>query len=569
MRSNEIELSSERSISTERIENTNSGRKGMHIPTPAELAAAAGKQATNASKAAQTKLMNELNNLKVSRFRNWTREEMIQLVICNGLELRDEKKLNALTLRDLLEMIYEGQPTPEKPPVFSQLPPEYQFKINRCVRYVQDRWIKFQYRLRMEEKAREMDEKNNIHDQLEDVNIDWVQPSWDKAKFSEDLVNVRKYLPVPEKDEPAVHFDYKTTTTGRHCCLGSCGEQLDLWNEGKVSEFFQFGVGISNYFKFLKWCIWVYFLLAIINLPSLVINFYGPQQSNFGLSNLAQTTAGNLESFEANETISVNIPGCYNYGFDNVNCTVQKKSVADLYCWLDVVSCLFVMIAWFWLRHWESDEIKSEESHIYNTNTAADYSVIIKGLPATENDDDLRKAEVELRDHFNRLINKNGASSIEDKIVDINYAFANNFQVTICMQRGQYVNQQRSIAYRYKYDCTNVRHSPSDPASKKKKLEDLKKVYDQKFHELQKMIIEKDSVLAQIDSIKKKPIAAFITFNEISSKEIVLDAYNMRYDQWFFMPKDLRLRGKRLSVKTAPGSCFHPRSYSHPYFCSY
>ena len=554
MSSNEVNFSSVRSGSTNRIGNDeeSSNRRGIHIPTPAELAAAASKQAANASKAAQTKLMNELNNLKVSRFRMWTREELIQKIIDNGLELRDEKKLNTLSLRDLLEMIYEDQPTPEKPKVFSQLPPEYQFKISRCVRHIQDRWIKYQFRLRMEAKAREMDEKSNIHDKLEDVNIDWVPPSWEKAKLSEDFINVRKFLPVPEKDEPAVPFQYWKTTTGRHCCLGSCGEQIDLWNEGKVSEFFQFGVGISNYFKFLKWCAWVYLILAIINLPSLVINFYGPQQANFGLSNLAQTTAGNLGSFEANDTMSVNIPGCYNYGFSSVSCTVDKKSIAELYCWLDVASCIFIMIAWFWLRHWESDEIKSEESHIYNTNTAADYTVIVKGLPRAESDDDVRKSEMELREHFSKLINKNNSGKIESKIVDINYAFSNNFQISVCMERGRYVNEQRHLAYKYKYDCTNIRHAPLDKANKSKKLTELKTVYDEKYHNLQTKIVEKDRVLAQIDSIQKEPIAAFITFNEISSKEAVLDAYNMRYDQWLFMPSELRLRGKRINVKGAP-----------------
>ena len=40
--------------------------------------------------------------------------------------------------------------------------------------------------------------------------------------------------------------------------IGGCGEQLDLWDEGQVSEFGQFGPGITNYFKFLKWCAWLF-----------------------------------------------------------------------------------------------------------------------------------------------------------------------------------------------------------------------------------------------------------------------------------------------------------------------
>ena len=40
-------------------------------------------------------------------------------------------------------------------------------------------------------------------------------------------------------------YDWTTVTLGRHCHAGGCGEQLDLWNEGRTSEFSQFGM----YFK--------------------------------------------------------------------------------------------------------------------------------------------------------------------------------------------------------------------------------------------------------------------------------------------------------------------------------
>lgn len=67
-------------------------------------------------------------------------------------------------------------------------------------------------------------------------------------------------------------------------CLGGCGEQLDLWEEGQVSEFGIYGAGITNYFKYLKFLYWLFFALSLVALPSLVLNFYGPYSTRQGKS---------------------------------------------------------------------------------------------------------------------------------------------------------------------------------------------------------------------------------------------------------------------------------------------
>ena len=67
-----------------------------------------------------------------------------------------------------------------------------------------------------------------------------------------------------------------------YSCLGSCGEQLDLWEEGQVSEFGIYGAGITNYFKYLKFLYWLFFALSLVALPSLVLNFYGPYSTRQG-----------------------------------------------------------------------------------------------------------------------------------------------------------------------------------------------------------------------------------------------------------------------------------------------
>ena len=77
----------------------------------------------------------------------------------------------------------------------------------------------------------------------EELDTVWRKPSWKFAKKFEAENRPHKSGKAMEK------YSWKEVTLGRHCTMGGCGEQLDLWNEGATSEFSQFGSGITNYFK--------------------------------------------------------------------------------------------------------------------------------------------------------------------------------------------------------------------------------------------------------------------------------------------------------------------------------
>ncbi len=83
-------------------------------------------------------------------------------------------------------------------------------------------------------------------DDMDEIEVLWRKPSWKRAKIVE--ADSRPH----HAGEHMKKYDWKTTTTGRHCVFGGCGEQLDLWDEGQLSEFTQFGSGITNYFKVSK-----------------------------------------------------------------------------------------------------------------------------------------------------------------------------------------------------------------------------------------------------------------------------------------------------------------------------
>lgn len=169
-------------------------------------------------------------------------------------------------------------------------------------------------------------------------------------------------------------FNTFETTTGRHCFLGGCGEQWDAFEEGQISEFSIYGSGITNYFKFIKWCAWTFFLLAIIALPSLVLNIYGPNNSNSGLKELAKTTAGNLFPAIANATASdLHVPGCYGYEIYHINCSLNRYRLAQFYAYLDIAVSILIFCALMWLRYFE--RVEDEE---LNKNTGK--SKLIVGL---------------------------------------------------------------------------------------------------------------------------------------------------------------------------------------------
>ena len=145
--------------------------------------------------------------------------------------------------------------------------------------------------------------------------------------------------------------------------MGSLGEQLDLWEEGQVSEFGIYGAGITNYFKFLKFLYWLFFILSIVSLPPLVLNIFGPSETTAGLSELSLTTVGHLAPSASNGTVLVRIPGCSDYGLFSYQCSLDSSSLAEFYSIVDIVICVIFLIGYAWTKYFENEEEKSLDSN--------------------------------------------------------------------------------------------------------------------------------------------------------------------------------------------------------------
>ena len=185
----------------------------------------------------------------------------------------------------------------------------------------------------------------------------WEKPDYEKAKRYADYVQPRR------GGKGGSIFDFWKTTSGRHCCLGNMGEQLDLWEEGQISEFGIYGSGVTNYFKFIKWCFWLFMILAIVAIPAVVLNDSGPNNANSGLQALGRTTAGNLLSPYAKISLSLSIPGCNSYGVYAVDCSLNKASLAEFYSSLDIAIVIISFVAFMWLRVFEIVEERTLEKN--------------------------------------------------------------------------------------------------------------------------------------------------------------------------------------------------------------
>eukprot|EP01035_Chromulina_nebulosa_P019170 gene19170-25015_t len=318
-----------------------------------------------------------------SRFSTWTRYQVIQILIKENIELRGESFIPFLSLRELVDQLYEGYPMPSRP-----IPPNLEelARNEYYVSKVQNVWInrserhrhfllmqqltenfgnEFDYvtpiesqdfndlqndedsdksqRLSNNFKPFQLDSNLDVHvtrsvntiveeeipeddsqekkrksvtfsdlnesvdfrpvsnkstnqkglhmtksmhiakKAIEFLDQKWVPPDWERAQRDAAIYH-------PRKGKDLLPYNFYTTTTGRHCCLGGCGEQCDPWREGKISEFSSFGPGVSNYFKFLKWSFWLFVILTLVSFPCLLLNLYGPNQYLNGLTTLATTT---------------------------------------------------------------------------------------------------------------------------------------------------------------------------------------------------------------------------------------------------------------------------------------
>ena len=359
--------------------------------------------------------------------------------------------------------------------------------------------------------------------QLEkELDAQWVKPSWKKAKLFE-AENRPHQSGVDMKP-----YHWRKTTLGRHCTVGGCGEQLDLWNEGQVSEFSQFGSGITNYFKFQKWCCWIMFILSIIHAP---IIFFNLRASSKGYDSnlLAMTTLGNLGDSDLE---MIKIPNCDEDAYHFDNCYISKNLLAILYSSLDAIGTFIVIIGFYWLRLFQ----KTEVNHLNRaTVDASDYTLRVKGIPPDV-------TEREMAVHFAKLTG--------EAVADVNLAFNNANEIRMYASRGGVMKQRYKCIQQIRYEKSIGQQIQGRRSSAKRRLASL-------LRERKRLTLNVDYRDALRDSrVNQNPetIQAFVTFDTEKGFLKAMSLYQMSWirSMLCFYPVELKMKGCKLKVSQAP-----------------
>jgi len=371
--------------------------------------------------------------------------------------------------------------------------------------------------------------------------IPWSPPEVTLAKNYSNYVQPRKHR------RKGLMYDFHKTTTGRYCCLDGLGEQFDLWEEGQVSEFAQYGSGVTNYFKFMKWTGWLFLLLSVIALPMMVLNYNASSVNNrnSGLRALAKTTLGNLALTSVNETFSITIPGCSRSVLVDSNCELNGSDLALLYAILDIVISIVVMVAFLWLNYFQQHEEQELSQTLVKPSM---YSVAVTHLPKDTTDE-------ELTGHFMKLLDTRDPTSI----ANISIAYNNSLEIDLCFQRGELMKQKVLLVHQYRHHCTTVRSSKDYNDKMEEGLQKEKDKMLKKMKDINNELSLKEKALEVIatkdskDNNNNEVITAFITFDKAKDRDYILSLYeNLTFWHYCCYSNILKLRDKWISVHEAP-----------------
>eukprot|EP00904_Undaria_pinnatifida_P010629 jgi/Undpi1/6697/HiC_scaffold_20.g09176.m1 len=513
---------------------------------------------------AYTGALGELREgMQESTFASWTREQLQELLVDNNFEVRGSSGLSRASLVAILEKTFRGcVEAPQPPPPLSEETKKRREIAARVVDTNSDGHVEANplYSPRGVMRAA-------IRSRISE-DTPWEAPSIEAAKAFQDAMHPRR----PEGGK----FDAETSTMGRYCFLGGCGEQLDLWDEGKTSDFAQYGAGVTSYFKFIKFCSWSFLVVSAAVVPHIFVNTNGEAITTVttNADKMSWTTVGNLGSSTNFTSVSAVLPFCDEEEYST--CTIEKEALGMYYGYLDAFMVLLLIAGYFWVNSFIRDEFETIKK---NTVTAGDFTVLVQNIPP-------RVTELEISNHFSTILNSN--------VVEVAIAKDNRRCIELYAKSGLLYHERATTRDLIRYLKTkaqeangagrtqkeeenreaSIKNPPSlwmtgltlprgpevkggPPTSREgpigrwlreRKIRKLRAKRSNASREILHLAAEA-KLAAKMQS---ESVAAYVTFEEEDAAIAARVKYSGTWFSRLFMKKQLRLNGRRIRVSEAP-----------------
>ena len=269
-------------------------------------------------------------------------------------------------------------------------------------------------------------------------------------------------------------------------------------------------------------------ILSIVHLPMAVFNAYGPT-AGYNTVSAAMITLGNLGMAGSGQ---IKILGCNQNFYQEEVCILDKKTVVSYYSMLDAAGTFVIIIAWFWLRRYEKNEVLKLDRSII---TASDYTLCAYNIPPNT-------TEKELAVHF--------AEITGEPIAAVHLAYANSKEIKAYFKRGELVKKRTEIVQKIRNLKTMERKSIKISKRKLKKLMKKRDVYTVKIG-----LKDEDQNLIRQKATTTAALRGFITFETEMGFIKAMSTYQLSWIRSFcscFYPKHLKFKENKIKVKQAP-----------------
>jgi len=373
-----------------------------------------------------------------------------------------------------------------------------------------------------------------------DVKTEFKRPNLAVAKVYANMNHPRRAGGKP--------YSLWSLRTGRHFYSRGLWRLCDPFCEGSTSELARFGVGISLYFKLLKWLFWTFFFMAVITVPQMIINAEGTSvvgaQGSFSLDvmtlgHLASTTFYVQQFANGSEQIGTqDVSGAILVPLTNCGgqlCAYDRSTVAMWYTIMDICAMVLFLLSLRWLHHFEHVEGRQITKHHL---TVDEYTVQAITVPPYCTEDSLKQ-------FFEHVAG--------EPVADVFLIQDNGEILELYVKRGKIINKLWKAAARVHLLKEDHKSDPkgriikSDKALERR-IKQAVKAYDKLYASFLELNEQRAKTNPGTDTL-----SAFITFETQQGFLKVMDLYPDSYWARSRQPKELRLDPRKpLKIRQAP-----------------